>query len=251
MSEKSTSIAADLGLLALRATVGGLMAGHGAQKLFGAFGGHGLEGTSGWLESMGLKPGKAWAFAAGASEFGSGVLTALGALGPVGPISVYGPMIMAWSKAHAGKPIWVTSGGAELPLMYISASTALALTGPGRFSVDKLLKLKVPAPLVGLTVAGVAAGVAAGLLSGRQPAQAEATTGGDHVHVGQDALDSGESTSGTPIETGIMSEGGIGHSIDPQDALEAREVGGDPPGSFAPDMRGPHLPDEPSNPNTL
>ena len=51
-------------LLALRAVVGGLLAGHGAQKLFGWFGGHGLEGTAGWLGSMRLSSrraaGRSW-----------------------------------------------------------------------------------------------------------------------------------------------------------------------------------------------
>jgi len=57
----------DLALLILRLTVGGMLAGHGAQKLFGAFGGPGLRSTAGWLESLGLRPGKPWALAAGAS----------------------------------------------------------------------------------------------------------------------------------------------------------------------------------------
>ena len=39
----------DLGLLLLRLVIGGLLVGHGAQKLFGAFGGHGLEGTGGFF----------------------------------------------------------------------------------------------------------------------------------------------------------------------------------------------------------
>ena len=38
--------------------VGGYMAAHGAQKLFGAFGGYGLEGTAGFFEALGLRPGK-------------------------------------------------------------------------------------------------------------------------------------------------------------------------------------------------
>ncbi len=41
----------DLGLLILRLTLGGLLAGHGAQKLFGMFEGHGIEGTGGFFES--------------------------------------------------------------------------------------------------------------------------------------------------------------------------------------------------------
>jgi len=65
MGKEKHNPAADLGLLALRLTTGGLMAGHGAQKLFGSFGGHGLSGTAGFLESLGLKPGKQWAALAG------------------------------------------------------------------------------------------------------------------------------------------------------------------------------------------
>ena len=57
-----------IGVLIVRLVVGGLLAGHGAQKLFGAFGGNGLQGTAQWMESMELKPGDAWARVAGGSE---------------------------------------------------------------------------------------------------------------------------------------------------------------------------------------
>lgn len=89
----------------MRLVAGGLLAGHGARKLFGSFGGHGLEGTSGWLESIGLRPGKQWALLAGTSEFGSGVLTALGLLSPLGSLGVLAPMATATGTAHRGKPI--------------------------------------------------------------------------------------------------------------------------------------------------
>lgn len=164
-TRKELNTAADLGLLALRMTAGGLMAGHGAQKLFGAFGGFGVEGTAGWLGSMGLKPPKLWAYLAGGGEFGSGVSLLLGAFTPVGAISMFGPMIMAWNKAHAGKPIWVTTGGAELVMMYLGAATALALTGPGRFSIDEALDIETPNWLIGLTAASVTAGVVVGIMA--------------------------------------------------------------------------------------
>src|SRR6266576_739366 len=48
----------DLGLLSARIVLGLLMAGHGAQKLFGWFGGYGLAGTSGFFENLGFKPGR-------------------------------------------------------------------------------------------------------------------------------------------------------------------------------------------------
>ena len=51
---KESSILRDIGLLPLRIIVGGFLAAHGAQKLFGWFNGPGLKGTAGFLESMGL-----------------------------------------------------------------------------------------------------------------------------------------------------------------------------------------------------
>src|SRR5438093_8276308 len=108
----------DLSLLLVRLTVGGLLAGHGAQKLFGAFDGPGLKGAAGMMHSIGIRPGDRWAFMAGLSEFGGGSLTAAGLLGPLGPIAAMGSMVMAATTVHWGKPIWVTSGGAELPVTY-------------------------------------------------------------------------------------------------------------------------------------
>jgi putative oxidoreductase len=42
----------DAGLLAVRAVGGALLAGHGAQKLFGAFEGPGLRGTATGMEML-------------------------------------------------------------------------------------------------------------------------------------------------------------------------------------------------------
>lgn len=131
-------------LLIVRATVGGLLAGHGAQKLFGSFGGHGVDGTAGWLESLNLRPGRQWALIAGLSEFGGGVLTALGALNPLGPIIATGSMLMATLKVHLGKPIWVTAGGAELVVTNLAVLGGLLVAGPGKLSFDGLLGIRVP-----------------------------------------------------------------------------------------------------------
>jgi len=129
----------------VRVVQGSLMAGHGAQKLFGSFGGPGLEGTSGFMEMLGMRPGRPWAYMAGLSEFGGGVLTALGLLKPLGPLGVIGAMAMATRKAHWGKPIWVTEGGAELPVLNIAISTALMIREPDAFSLDRVLGIRLPA----------------------------------------------------------------------------------------------------------
>jgi putative oxidoreductase len=148
----NTSKVNELAPMIVRVVQGSLMAGHGAQKLFGSFGGPGLEGTTGFMEMLGMRPGRPWAYLAGLSEFGGGVLTALGLFNPLGPLGVIASMSMATRKAHWGKPIWVTEGGAELPLLNIAISTALMIREPDGFSLDRLLGIRLPrwVGLVGL-----------------------------------------------------------------------------------------------------
>ncbi|MBI3977675.1 MAG: DoxX family protein [Chloroflexi bacterium] len=159
----------DLGLLIQRLVVGLLLAGHGAQKLFGWFGGGGLAGTAGWLGSMGLRPARWWAVVAGLAEFGGGLLLALGFLNPLGSLGILASMLMAIVKVHWPK-VWVTEGGLEYPLANAAAVTAVALAGPGRCSLDAALGIRLPKPwtfLAGLAV------IVAGLLVALQPAAAE------------------------------------------------------------------------------
>jgi putative oxidoreductase len=159
----------------VRLAQGSLMAGHGAQKLFGSFGGPGLEGTSGFMEMLGMRPGRPWAYLAGLSEFGGGVLTALGLLNPLGPLGVIGSMSMATRKAHWGKPIWVTEGGAELPLLNIAVSTALMIREPDRYSLDRILGIRLPAWIGPLGLVGIILAVIYSELDGDEtPEQEEA-----------------------------------------------------------------------------
>jgi putative oxidoreductase len=169
----NTSRVNDLAPLIVRLAQGSLMAGHGAQKLFGTFGGPGLEGTSGFMEMLGLRPGRPWAFMAGLSEFGGGVLTALGLLNPLGPLGVIGSMSMATRKAHWGKPVWVTEGGAELPLLNIAVSTALMIREPDRYSLDRLLGIRLPAWLGPLGLVGIILTVLSTKLEADEPPEQE------------------------------------------------------------------------------
>src|SRR4028118_1401089 len=141
--------------LIVRLAQGSLMAGHGAQKLFGAFGGRGWGGASGCREVLGMRPGRPWAYLAGLSEFGGGLLTALGLFNPLGPLGVIGSMTMATRKAHRGKPIWVTEGGAELPLLNIAISAALMIREPDRYSLDRVFGIRLPAWVGPLGLVGV------------------------------------------------------------------------------------------------
>ncbi|MGK4005493.1 DoxX family protein [Sorangium sp. So ce1036] len=168
---RKRSSLADVGLLVLRATAGGLLAGHGAQKLLGWFGGHGFDGTAMWLESMGMRPARVWAALGGLAELGGGLLTSLGFLGPAGPLGILASMGMATAKVHWHKPIWVTSGGAELPVTNMAIATALILTGPGRLSLDEALDLDVPRWLALPGLAAVGVGLGLGLATSQPEAQ--------------------------------------------------------------------------------
>jgi len=163
----------NLAVLILRAVLGLLLAGHGSQKLFGHFNGPGIEGTSGFLETLGLRPGRPWAYLAGLSEFGGGVLTLLGFLNPLGPLGVIGSMAMAWATAHRGQPIWVTEGGAELPLTNIAAATAIMLNGPGKYSLDRALGVRLPAWLAPLGLVAIVLSVMYGAGGEASPPEGE------------------------------------------------------------------------------
>ncbi len=128
----------DVGLLALRLGVGGALATHGAQKLFGWFGGYGPDGTGQWMESLGFAgSGRRHAILAGLGEFGGGILLALGlATGPAGA-AVAGTMTVAGST-HVPNGFFNASGGYELPATFGLVGTVLALAGPGRYSLDQV-----------------------------------------------------------------------------------------------------------------
>jgi putative oxidoreductase len=125
-----------LGAAAIRGVVGPLFVGHGTQKLFGWFGGHGIEATGEQFESLGLKPGRRHATAAGLAEALGGALLTLGFLTPVAATLVSGTMVTATRKAHARNGPWVTNGGYEYNLVLLAAMIAVTESGPGPLAVD-------------------------------------------------------------------------------------------------------------------
>lgn len=145
----------DSGILALRLALGGYLAVHGAQKLFGAFDGPGLDQAGAGFEQMGLRPGKPFATLAASSELAGGVLTATGLAYPVAPITIASAMAVAVA-VHADNGAMGQKGGYELPLTDLVVALALAATGPGRYSLDRLLPGRLPRRFVWLTVAGAA-----------------------------------------------------------------------------------------------
>jgi putative oxidoreductase len=145
----------DSALLGLRLTLGGYLATHGAQKLFGSFGGPGLVKAGAGFEHLGLRPGKAFAALAGGSELAGGILTAVGAASPVGPLAIAGAMVVA-SATHSDKGPMLQKGGFELPATNLVAAVALMATGPGRYSLDELTGLRLSKVVRGAAVLGAA-----------------------------------------------------------------------------------------------
>ena len=155
---------ASIGLLIVRVALGLLMAAHGSQKLFGWFGGHGLAGTAGFFDSLGFRPGRFFATLASATEVTSGLLLALGFLGPVGPALMISVMIVAAVSMHLKNGLFAANGGIEVPLLYGVVAAGLLLTGPGQYSLDAALGLGYMATPM-FAWAALAVGVVGGIMN--------------------------------------------------------------------------------------
>lgn len=184
-----------VGRLMLRATVGGLMLGHGLQKLKGSFGGPGLEGTEKMMGSIGMHPAKQQARAAALSEVAGGALTAAGLFSPLGPAMIVGTMAVAIKKIHLANGVWVTGGGYEYNLTLIAASLALAESGPGALSLDTVLRKQRSGFGWALVAAGLGGGAAAAALAIAEkmaPGEGSAT-----IVTGEEAVT--EAPAGEPV----------------------------------------------------
>src|SRR2546429_2758839 len=104
---------ADLGLLALRLTLGAVFLAHGAQKSVGAFGGPGFAGATGFIESIGFRPARVWTALAVGGELAAGLLFVLGLWTPLA-----GLLVLATMAGAVGQGAWAQgvfqphSGGA-------------------------------------------------------------------------------------------------------------------------------------------
>jgi putative oxidoreductase len=132
-------VLASLGLLALRLAVGLMMIHHGQDKLADP-----ATFAANYVVPLHLPFPLLMAQAAGYAEVLGSWLLILGVMAPLGALALIGTMTVA-AYHHiltSGLNIYVL----ELVVLYLGASTALLLLGPGRFSFD----------------AGIVAGLAAG-----------------------------------------------------------------------------------------
>ena len=158
----------DTALLLLRLVVGLYVAAHGAQKLFGWFEGHGFSASQGFIGSMlGYRPAWLWTLAVGLAEFGGGLLLALGLLSPVAAIGVGAAMLSATLVPHWSKGPLSSKGGYEQTLTNLAVAIAIALAGPGAYSLDRALGINVPIVYSEALALIAVIGVVVGLVSRR------------------------------------------------------------------------------------
>ncbi|MFD3696819.1 DoxX family protein [Streptomyces sp. NPDC058646] len=127
----------DVGLPVLRLVLGAIMFVHGTQKLFQWFDGPGIKGTGMFFSRAGYPAGETMAAVAGLTETLGGLGLILGLLTPLAAAGVVGVMINAvavkWTGAVIGQE------GVEFESLIIAAAVTLALTGPGRYALDRFL----------------------------------------------------------------------------------------------------------------
>lgn len=168
-----------LPLLFVRLVIGLAFAAHGTQKLFGWFGGYGLAGTGGFLETLGFRPGRVFAAAAGVSELVGGLLIAAGLFGPVGPMFVIAAMLVAIVTVHLRNGFFNASNGVELPLLYLLVGLVYAFDGYGVVSLDATLGIAsvwTAGVIWGVVVLGFAGGLLNLAVRSKAPAPSGAET---------------------------------------------------------------------------
>ena len=132
-------IGTELAIAIIRVAVGLVLAGHGAQKLFGAFDGPSLERWHGAVASMGFAQPRVFATLAAFAEFFGGLMLAIGFLVPLACAALAVDMAVAIIKVHRPKGMWVTKGGYEYALLLFIVLCVLGLAGTTLYSIDAVL----------------------------------------------------------------------------------------------------------------
>lgn len=130
----TTSARVDAGLALLRVIVGAVFMAHGAQKLF-VFG---LDGVSGGFAQMGIPFAAVAAPAVALGELLGGLALVSGLLTRVAAAGLSVIMLGALFSVHLAAGFFLPNGY-EFVLTLFAVSATLAVTGPGRYSLDRIL----------------------------------------------------------------------------------------------------------------
>ena len=152
----------NLALLIVRIGLGLVFLAHGIKHAMGR------DKTIGWFGSIGFKsPGFQW-FASTATEIGIGVLMIVGLITSAAAAALIAVMVVAFWTVHRSAGFFITSfmkpdvevEGYEYVLTLAVMALALAVAGPGEWSIDWLIDID------GVTLAEYLDGRAGLLLAG-------------------------------------------------------------------------------------
>ncbi len=133
LGAESYSSVHNLGLLLFRLYVGFTMAfAHGLGKI------PPKAGFTGFIGSLGLPAPELMAWLAALSEFGGGLLIAIGLATRISAVGLGVTMVIAGFMVHGADPF----AKKELAFLYLSCCVLLFTAGPGAFSVDRLISKK-------------------------------------------------------------------------------------------------------------
>ena len=133
----------NLALLIVRVGLGAVFLAHGVKHAMGR------DKTSRWFGSLGFKsPGFQW-FASTATEIGVGMLLIAGLLTSVAAAALIAVMVVAFWTVHRSAGFFITSfmkpdvevEGYEYVLTLAIMALALAVAGPGEWSIDWLIDI--------------------------------------------------------------------------------------------------------------
>ncbi len=134
----SASALGDIGLLVMRVTLGLYIAvAHGWGKIYGSGGIGPSDQFIGHVGGMGFPAPTLFAWCAALTEFVGGILVAAGLLTRPAALALAFNMGVAAFVRHGKDPWYGDPPSKEFALLYFAPFLALALTGAGRFSIDR------------------------------------------------------------------------------------------------------------------
>ena len=135
----------DLGLLLLRVMLCAVGVFHGGQKLFSLFGGEGMKPFTQYLTTLKVPAPEVSAYLAAVTEFGGGILIALGIFPRLASLAFLFNMLVAIFLVHS-KSGFAAPAGMEYPLTLAAIAATIVIAGPGRYVLLKAGGSSAPPP---------------------------------------------------------------------------------------------------------